>query len=139
MQSLPSVVLELSEVAGGKTMRIDKDNYYLNIAKAVAARSTCLRRQYGAVIVADDEIIATGYNGAPRGEANCCHVGKYGTCVAVHAEQNAIISAPRRSMRGATLYLACLDDTIDPAPCNICDRMIKNAGITRVVTRAGTF
>jgi dCMP deaminase len=108
-------------------MRID--NYYLNIA--------------------DDEIIATGYNGAPRGEANCCDVGKcycrehstpidehatrhgdqYGTCV---AEQNAIISAPRRSMRGATLYL---DDTIDPAPCNICDRMIKNAGITR----AGTF
>lgn len=97
-------------------MRIDKDNYYLNIAKAVAARSTCLRRQYGAVIVADDEIIATGYNGAPRGEANCCDVGKcycrehstpidehaarhgdqYGTCVAVHAEQNAIISAPRR-------------------------------------------
>jgi dCMP deaminase len=159
MQSLPSVVLELSEVAGGKTMRIDKDNYYLNIAKAVAARSTCLRRQYGAVIVADDEIIATGYNGAPRGEANCCDVGKcycrehstpideraarhgdqYGTCVAVHAEQNAIISAPRRSMRGATLYLACLDETIDPAPCNICDRMIKNAGITRVVTRAGTF
>ena len=112
-------------------MRIDKDNYYLNIAKAVAARSTCLRRQYGAVIVADDEIIATGYNGAPRGEANCC--------VAVHAEQNAIISAPRRAMRGATLYLACLDDSIDPAPCNICDRMIKNAGITRVVTRAGTF
>lgn len=125
-------------------MRID--NYYLNIAKAVAARSTCLRRQYGAVIVADDEIIAT------RGEANCCDVGKcycqehstpidehaarhgdqYGTCVAVHAEQNAIISAPRRSMRGATLYL---DDTIDLTPCNICDRMIKNAGITR----AGTF
>ena len=97
-------------------MRIDKDNYYLNIAKAVAARSTCLRRQYGAR-----------------------HGGQYGTCVAVHAEQNAIISAPRRSMRGATLYLACLDETIDPAPCNICDRMIKNAGITRVVTRAGTF
>lgn len=140
-------------------MRIDKDNYYLNIAKAVAARSTCLRRQYGAVIVADDEIIATGYNGAPRGEANCCDVGRcyckehstpidahaarhgdqYGTCVAVHAEQNAIISAPRRAMRGATLYLACLDDSIDPAPCNVCDRMIKNAGITRVVTRAGTF
>lgn len=140
-------------------MRIDKDNYYLNIAKAVAARSTCLRRQYGAVIVADDEIIATGYNGAPRGEANCCDVGKcycrehstpidehaarhgdqYGTCVAVHAEQNAIISAPRRSMRGATLYLACLDETIDPAPCNICDRMIKNAGITRVVRRKAMY
>lgn len=151
MQSLPSVVPALSEVAGGKTMRID--NYYLNIAKAVAARSTCLRRQYGVVIV------ATGHNGAPRGEANCCDVGRcycrehstpidehaarhgdqYGTCVAVHAEQNAIISAPRRSMRGATLCLARLDETIDPAPCNICDRMIKNAGITRVVTRAGTF
>ena len=137
------------------------DNIWLctYIAEADAARSTCLRRQYGAVIVADDEIIATGYNGAPRGEANCCDVGRcyckehstpidahaarhgdqYGTCVAVHAEQNAIISAPRRAMRGATLYLACLDDSIDPAPCNICDRMIKNAGITRVVTRAGTF
>lgn len=140
-------------------MRIDKDNYYLNIAEAVAQRSTCLRRQYGAVIVAGDEIIATGYNGAPRGEVNCCDTGKcyrcehsepidchaathgdqYGTCVAVHAEQNAIISAARRDMQGATLYLACLDKTIDPAPCNICDRMIKNAGITRVVTRAGTF
>lgn len=142
MQSLPSVVPELSEVAGGKTMRIDKDNYYLNIAKAVAARSTCLRRQYGAVIVADDEIIATGYcreHSTPIDEHAARHGDQYGTCVAVHAEQNAIISAPRRSMRGATLYLACLDETIDPAPCNICDRMIKNAGITRVVTRAGTF
>lgn len=141
-------------------MRIDKDNYYLNIAKAVAARSTCLRRQYGAVIICRREIICDRATMArPGGEANCCDVGKcycrehstpidehaarhgdqYGTCVAVHAEQNAIISAPRRSMRGATLYLACLDETIDPAPCNICDRMIKNAGITRVVTRAGTF
>lgn len=135
-------------------MRIDKDSYYLSIAKAVAARSTCLRRQYGAVIVAGDEIIATGYNGSPRGEANCCDVGKcycrehsapvdagaarhgeqYGSCVAVHAEQNAIISASRRELQGATLYLACLDDAIDPTPCNICDRMIKNAGIIRVVT-----
>lgn len=140
-------------------MRIDKDSYYLNIAEAVAQRSTCLHRQYGAVIVADDEIIAAGYNGAPRGEVNCCDVGKcyrdehsapigtlaaqhgdqYGTCVAVHAEQNALISAARREMRGATLYLACLDSTVDPAPCNICDRMIKNAGITKIVTRAGTF
>lgn len=114
-------------------MRID--NYYLNIAKAVAARSACLRRQYGVVIV------ATGYNGeANVGKCYCRehstpideHAARHGTCV---AEQNAIISAPRRSMRGATLYLACLDETIDPAPCNICDRMIKNAGITR----AGTF
>lgn len=136
-------------------MRIDKDSYYLNIAKAVAARSTCLRRQYGAVIVAGDEIIATGYNGSPRGELNCCDVGEcycekhsspvderaakhgdqYGACVAVHAEQNAIISAARRDMQGATLYLACLDESIDPAPCNYCDRMIKNAGIIKVVTK----
>lgn len=136
-------------------MRIDRDSYYLNIAKAVAARSTCLRRQYGAVIVSGDEIIATGYNGSPRGEANCCdvgecycekhsapvderaakHGGQYGACVAVHAEQNAIISAARRDMRGATLYLACLDESVDPAPCNYCDRMIKNAGIIKVVTK----
>lgn len=136
-------------------MRIDRDSYYLNIAKAVAARSTCLRRQYGAVIVSGDEIIATGYNGSPRGELNCCdvgecycekhsspvderaakHSGQYGACVAVHAEQNAIISAARRDMRGATLYLACLDESIDPAPCNYCDRMIKNAGIIKVVTK----
>ena len=136
-------------------MRIDRDSYYLNIAKAVAARATCLRRQYGAVIVSGDEIIATGYNGSPRGELNCCdvgecycekhsspvderaakHGGQYGACVAVHAEQNAIISAARRDMRGATLYLACLDESIDPAPCNYCDRMIKNAGIIKVVTK----
>ena len=136
-------------------MRIDRDSYYLNIAKAVAARSTCLRRQYGAVIVSGDEIIATGYNGSPRGELNCCdvgecycekhsspvderaakHGGQYGACVAVHAEQNAIISAARRDMQGATLYLACLDESIDPAPCNYCDRMIKNAGIIKVVTK----
>lgn len=134
--------------------RIDKDTYYLNIARAVAQRSTCLHRQYGAVIVSNDEIISTGYNGSPRGEVNCCDIGacykdthdtprgqeasvhgnQYGSCVAVHAEQNAIISAARKDMRGATLYLASLDPYIIPAPCNYCDRMIKNAGITRVVT-----
>jgi dCMP deaminase len=137
-----------------KVNRIDKDKYYLEIAKTVAKRSTCLHRQYGAVIVNNDEIIATGYNGSPRGEANCCDTGicykdshdkpidpkasthgkQYGSCVAVHAEQNAIISAARKDMQGATLYLASLDDTIAPAPCNYCDRMIKNAGITKVVT-----
>ncbi len=137
-----------------KTNRIDKDTYYLEIAKAVAKRSTCLHRQYGAVIVNHDEIIATGYNGAPRGEANCCDIGicykdshdfprdpkasvhgnQYGSCVAVHAEQNAIISAARKDMQGATLYLASLDEAVTPAPCNFCDRMIKNAGITKVVT-----
>ena len=134
--------------------RIDKDTYYLNIARAVAQRSTCLHRQYGAVIVNNDEIIATGYNGSPRGETNCCDVGvcyrdthdvprdsrasvhgnQYGSCVAVHAEQNAIISAARKDTQGATLYLASLDPDITPAPCNFCDRMIKNAGIVRVVT-----
>lgn len=137
-----------------KANRIDKDTCYLEIAKAVAKRSTCLHRQYGAVIVNHDEIIATGYNGSPRGEVNCCDVGicykdshdiprdpkagvhgnQYGSCVAVHAEQNAIISAARKDMQGATLYLATLDDAVTPAPCNFCDRMIKNAGITRVVT-----
>ena len=138
-------------------MRIDKNGYYLNIAKAVALRSTCLRKQYGAVIVSNDEIIATGYNGSPRGEPNCCDVGecyrekhetpvdelaathgaKYGACVAVHAEQNAIISAARKDIRGSVLYLACLDETVVPAPCNYCDRMIKNAGIIKVVTKGG--
>lgn len=138
-------------------MRPDKDTYYLNIAKAVAARTTCLRRQYGAVIVSDDKIISTGYNGSPRGEPNCCDVGKcycrehnlpidehaaahgdkYGVCVAVHAEQNALINAAPHEMRGATLYLACLDDTVSPAPCNICDRMIKNAGIAKIITKDG--
>ena len=120
-------------------MRISKNEYYLKIAEAVALRSTCLRRQYGAVIVNNDEIIATGYNGAPRGEMNCCDAGYcHCSCKAVHAEQNAIISASRRDMQGATLYLASLDKTIEPTPCNICDRMIKNAGITRVVTCADT-
>jgi len=140
-------------------MRIGKDQYYLKIAEAVAVRSTCLRRQYGAVIVNNDVIVATGYNGAPRGEPNCCDSGKcycrehstpldphaaghgdqYGSCVAVHAEQNAIICAARKDMQGATLYLVTLDEKVDPAPCNFCDRMIKNAGITAVVTKAGTL
>ena len=133
-------------------MRPSKDEYYLNIAEAVLQRSTCLRRKYGAVIVKDDEIIATGYNGAPRGEKNCCDTGKcqreekqiphgerYEECCAVHAEMNAIISASRRDMIGATLYLAGreADGSIVPttSPCIICERLIRNAGITAVVTR----
>lgn len=140
-------------------MRMDKDQYYLKIAEAVAVRSTCLRRKYGAVIVNNDVIVATGYNGAPRGEPNCCDVGRcycrenptplsphaaghgdqYGSCVAVHAEQNAIICAPRKDMQGATLYLATLDPEVEPAPCNFCDRMIRNAGIVRVITKAGVL
>ena len=133
-------------------MRITKDEYYLSIAEAVLARSTCLRRKYGAVIVKDDEIISTGYNGSPRGAVNCCDVGRcyraeraiphgerYEACVAVHAEANAIISASRRDMIGATLYLAGqeADGTpiADIAPCVMCQRLIANAGISRIVTR----
>jgi dCMP deaminase len=138
-------------------MRIGKDEYYLKIAEAVAIRSTCLKHKYGAVIVNDDVIVATGYNGAPRGETNCCdagicyrdehaepvdacaarHGGQYGTCVAVHAEQNAIIAASRKELLGATLYLVCLSDKVNSGPCNFCDRMIKNAGIIKVVTKEG--
>lgn len=129
-------------------MRKDKTQYYLDIAKQVAARSTCIRRQYGAVIVKDDEIISTGYNGSPRGELNCCDIGgcwreanniphgeQYEKCVAVHAEQNAIISASRQETMYSVLYLAGFENgkVIDAAPCDICCRLIKNAGIIEVV------
>ena len=133
--------------------RIGKEAYYLSIAAEVARRSTCLRRQYGAVIVKNDEIVATGYNGAPRGDENCCDVGvcwrehtniphgeQYEKCVAVHAEQNAIISASRRDMLGGTLYLAGFENggaIADATPCLICKRLIKNAGIVRVINQNG--
>ena len=128
--------------------RISKDKYYANIAFAVSKRSTCLKRKYGAVIVKNDEIIATGYNGSPRGEVNCCdlgfckrmnephNTGNYGDCHAVHAEQNAMLSARRRDMLGATLYLAGEDKNgriAHAEPCPICKRMLQNAGIVRVV------
>ena len=133
-------------------MRRDKHSYYLNIAEAVLERSTCLRRKYGAVIVRDDEIISTGYNGAPRGWANCCDIGycfreheriphgeRYEACRSVHAEANAIISASRRDMLGATLYLAGKEadgSTIySVEPCLMCRRLIINAGIERVISR----
>lgn len=100
--------------------RPDKDAYYLDIALAVSKRSTCLKRHYGCIIVKDDVIVATGYNGSPRGEANCCDIysecprvniphnsGNYEGCSSVHAEQNAIIMANRMDLIGATLYLAC--------------------------------
>ena len=134
--------------------RISKRDYYLKIASEVAKRSTCLRRQYGAVIVKNDEIIATGYNGAPRGDENCCDVGscwrdrhniphgeQYEKCVAVHAEANAIISASRNEMIGSTLYLygfEGFDKPIDnPEPCIMCNRLIKNAGIEHVINKIG--
>lgn len=132
--------------------RVSKDDYYMNIAKEVSKRSTCLRRHYGAVIVNNDEIIATGYNGAPRGEENCCdrgscprmhmghNTGDYSDCPAVHAEQNAMLSASRKDMIGSTLYLWCEsmvdgDDVGIPKPCPICMRMIKNSGIRHIVAR----
>lgn len=130
-------------------MRPSKRAYYLNIARTVAERSTCLRRKYGAIIVKNDEIISTGYNGSPRGESNCCDVGEcwreshgiphgeqYEKCVSVHAEQNAIISASRRDMIGATMFLVGIENgkTIPGIPCDICRRMIKNSGITEVIT-----
>lgn len=130
--------------------RISKDRYYLSIAEMAARRSTCLRRCYGAIIVNNDEIVSTGYNGAPRGEMNCCDCGycereakgvpkgeRYELCVAVHAEQNAIISASRREMDGGTIYIVGIDakdgSYANPTPCLICRRLIVNAGITRCV------
>ena len=134
-------------------MRPSKNEYYLDIAKAVARRSTCLRRQYGAVIVNHDEIIATGYNGAPRGDEDCLYNGicwreendiphgaMYEMCISVHAEQNAIISAARSEMIGGTLYLAGFEngrEIVGPEPCVICSRMIQNSGIKEVITNCG--
>ena len=104
--------------------RVDKENYYLDIAESVLERGTCLRRRYGAIIVHNDEIISTGYAGAPRGRANCSDLGyctrqkmniphgqRYELCRSVHAEANAIISAARRDTIGSTLYMACRDST----------------------------
>ena len=136
-------------------MRKDKINYYLDIAASVYERSNCLRRHYGCVIVKNDEIISTGYNGAPRGETNCWDIGScqrlnkphnsgdYSDCHSVHAEQNAMLSASRKEMIGATMYLAGEElisnddwdywqEVEDATPCPICERMIKNAGIVSV-------
>lgn len=134
--------------------RPGKIDYYLDIAKSVAKRSTCLRRQYGAVIVKNDEIIATGYNGAPRGCSNCSdtnrcyraeykipHGANYERCRSVHGEQNAIISAARKDMIDSTMYLVGLegDKEIEAKPCLICSRLIKNAGIYRIITKDDTL
>ncbi len=133
--------------------RIDKINYYLEIADTVLKRGTCLRRNYGAVIVKNDEIISTGYNGAPRGRKNCIDLGycarqklniksgeKYELCRSVHAEQNAVISAARKDTIGATMYMVGRDaqtnellDYIDS--CFMCKRVVINAGIEKVIVK----
>ena len=133
--------------------RIDKINYYLDIAERVTERATCLRRCWGAVIVKNDEIISTGYNGAPRGRKNCTDVGfcireklnvprgeRYELCRSVHAEQNAIISASRRDTIGATLYIVGVDaktrEYVEKSmPCAMCKRTIINSGIEKVIIR----
>ncbi|MBQ3132919.1 MAG: dCMP deaminase family protein [Clostridia bacterium] len=133
--------------------RRDKDNYYLDIAEMVAQRGTCLRKLYGAVIVNNDEIISTGYVGAPRGRKNCTDLGRciraelgiprgerYEICRSVHAEANAIISAAREKMLGATLYLVGLEVSdrsyvANASCCSMCKRMVINAGIERVIIR----
>ena len=133
--------------------RIDKENYYLDIAETVLERSTCLRRCYGAIIVKNDEIVSTGYNGAPRGRKNCMDLGycareamnvpsgqRYELCRSVHAEMNAIISAARRDTLGSTLYLAgreAKDGSLlhDATSCSMCRRLVINAGLKEVVIR----
>ena len=133
--------------------RRDKQNYYLDIAESVVTRGTCLRRNFGAIIVKNDEIISTGYTGAPRGRKNCNEIGecvrqklnvprgeRYELCRSVHAEANCIISAKRSDMMGATLYLVGKEaDTGEYVKntnsCSMCKRLIINAGIEHVVVR----
>ena len=133
--------------------RVSKENYYLDIAQTVAERSSCLRRCYGAIIVKDDTIVSTGYNGAPRGRKNCSDLGycmreklqiprgeRYEMCRSLHSEANAIIAAARERMLGATLYMCCIDPVSHEVvggtcSCAMCKRMIINAGIETVVVR----
>ncbi len=133
--------------------RVSKHNYYLDIAQTVAERATCMRRMFGAIIVKNDTIISTGYNGAPRGRQNCTDLvvcmrdklkipkgERYELCRSIHAEANAIIAASREQMLGATLYMACIDakdHTLMPgtSSCMMCKRQVINAGITTVIIR----
>ncbi len=133
--------------------RRSKINYYLDIAEAVTLRGTCLRKKFGAIIVKDDVIISTGYNGAPRGRQNCCDIGtclrdemniprgeRYELCRSVHAEANAIIAAQHDRMLGADLYMACVDAKTGElvggtTSCQMCKRLVINAGIKRVIVR----
>ncbi|WP_079422671.1 deoxycytidylate deaminase [Clostridium oryzae] len=133
--------------------RIDKDNYYLDICETILERGTCLRRNFAAIIVKNDEIISTGYTGAPRGRKNCTDLNfcrreemnvprgtRYELCRSVHAEQNAIISARRSDMIGSTLYLVGRESktgeyVYNAEPCALCKRFIINSGIEKVIIR----
>lgn len=133
--------------------RIDKNNYYLDICETILERGTCLRRNFGAIIVKNDEIISSGYTGAPRGRKNCSDIGycrreelkvergtRYELCRSVHAEQNAIISARRQDMIDSTLYLVGREMSNgefveNAAPCALCKRFIINSGIAKVIIR----
>lgn len=135
-----------------KRVRPSPIEYYIGIAKATAQRSTCLRKLYGAVLVKNDEIIATGYNGAVRSEQNCCDKGEcwrqkhnipsgeqYEKCVGVHAEMNALLSAARKDTLDSTLYLYGYDlekqeEILKPEPCSICSKLLLNAGVRRWLT-----
>lgn len=139
--------------AGNMTKRRDKVNYYLDLAEVVAQRGTCLRRRYGAVLVKNDEVISTGYTGAPRGRKNCTDMGecirqkmniprgeRYELCRSVHAEANAIISAARNQMIGSVLYLTGIEVETgeivkNSCSCSMCKRLIINAGIESVYIR----
>lgn len=136
--------------------RKSKDELYLDVAESMLGRATCLRRVYGAVIVNNDEIISTGYNGSPRGRVNCTDRGtcrreelnvpqgeRYELCCSVHAEQNAIISAPRYKMIGAKMYLAgknvkTQEILTNAEPCEMCKRFIINAGIEQVISKTSS-
>ena len=133
--------------------RISKENYYLDIAQTVSERSTCLRKRYGAIIVKNDVIISTGYNGAPRGRKNCSDIGycyreqlgiprgeRYELCRSVHSEANAIIAASRENMLGSSLYMCCTDPKTgeiipDTNSCMMCKKLIINAGISKVLKK----
>ncbi len=133
--------------------RRDKINYYLDLAETVLERSTCLRRKWGAVIVKNDEVIASGYNGAPRGRKNCIDIGtcireemniprgeRYEICRSVHAEANAIISASRNELIGSNLYLVGINQNDNSyvenaSNCSMCKRIVINAGIENIYIR----
>lgn len=133
--------------------RVSKINYYLDIAQTVSERSTCLRKRYGAIIVKNDVIISTGYNGSPRGRANCSDIGdctrerlniprgeRYELCRSVHSEANAIISASRENMLGSTIYMCCTDPSdgdiiAGTNSCTMCKKLILNSGISQIVIR----